>query len=338
MKIADIQALLTPSRIDTIADAWGAKGQSVRFLRALENFVYEFEDEGRPLILRFTHSSHRTTGQVEAELEFVDFLGRNQVTVARAVPSRHGRLVEVLRVEDSFFSAAVFERAPGAKTTLDLPAAELDLLYQDWGALLGSMHRVVPQYRNGRGDPRRHVGIEDDIISHAATYLPPRLHNLLPLLDKLLAEIRRFPTGAEDYGLLHTDCHHGNFHVDGRRLTLFDFDDCCHHWFAYDLAIPVWHFPLKDRGQDLQRDRAILTHFFQEFIRDYQRMNRFQPHWLEQLPLFFRLRDLQLFIFSWKVWDTNNPQPGQHQFLSERGALIESGRASVDLDWAALTL
>ncbi len=34
------------------------------------------------------------------------------------------------------------------------------------------MHRFVPQYRQGRGDPRRHAGLEDDFIRNAATYLP----------------------------------------------------------------------------------------------------------------------------------------------------------------------
>ena len=300
--------------------------------------MYEFERDSQPLILRFTHSSHRTTEQVEAELEFVDFLGRNEVTVAHAVPSRHGRLVEVLPVEDSFFSAAVFEKAPGAKPTFDLPAAELDRFYQDWGALLGAMHQVVPRYRDGHGDPRRHFGIDDDLIRNAHTYLPSDRHHLLPRLDDLLAQIRHFPTGSGEFGVLHIDCHHGNFHVDGRRLTLFDFDDCCHHWFAYDLAIPLWHFPVKDRGEDPQRDRALLTHFCQEFIRGYQRMNPFQPQWLRQLPVFLRLRDLQLLIFSWKVRDPSNPQPWQEQFQRERGALIESGGTSLDLDWSALTL
>ncbi len=94
----------------------------MRFLRAVENYVYEFEVAQRPLILRFTHSSHRTTEQVTAELEFVDFLGQQGVTVARAVPSLQGSLIEHLPVDGGYFSAAVFERAPGAKATFDLPA------------------------------------------------------------------------------------------------------------------------------------------------------------------------------------------------------------------------
>ena len=338
MKIVDLQALLTPARIDAIAARWGASGRSVRFLRALENFVYEFEAAGRPLILRFTHSSHRTTDQVTAELEFVDFFGRQNVPVAHAVPSLSGRLIEHLPVDDTFFSVAVFEKAPGAKPTFDLPAETQDTLYRDWGGMLGSMHRHAPKYREGRGDPRRHVGIEDDNIRNAATYLPAKHHSLLPMLAGLLTEIRQFPTTPLHYGLLHTDCHHGNFHVDGRHLTAFDFDDCCHHWFAYDLAIPVWHFPLKDRGQDPALDRAVLTHFFQEFIRGYQEQNPFQREWLDQLKLFFRLRDMQLFIFNWKTWDTANPLPWQMQFLRERGAPIESGRPSIDLNWSELRL
>src|SRR5947207_707129 len=107
MKIAELQALLTPARLAAIAERWGATGESVRFLRAVENFVYEFEAAERPLILRFTHSSHRLTPQVTAELEFVDFLGRDGVPVARAVASLQGNLVEHLAVGDTYFTAAV---------------------------------------------------------------------------------------------------------------------------------------------------------------------------------------------------------------------------------------
>jgi len=239
---------------------------------------------------------------------------------------------------ETYFVVAVFEKAPGAKATFDLPPAVQDTLFRDWGAMIGAMHRVVPQYRGGRGDPRRHVGIEDDIIRNAANYLPAQYGHLLPMLATLLAAARKFPITPLDYGLLHTDCHHGNFHADGRRLTLFDFDDCCHHWMAYDLAIPVWHFPIAGRGKDPEHDRAVLTHFLQEFVRGYPQENPFQRHWLEQMRLFFRLRDMQLFIFSWKIWDATSPTPWQQQFLKERGALVESGQPSVDLNWDALTL
>ena len=338
MKKDDIQALLTAARLDAVADCWSAKGQDVRFIRAWENSIYEFESAGRPLILRFTHSSHRSADEVTAELEFVDFLGKQGVAVARAVSSRHNRLIEKLPAGDTYFNASVFEKAPGAKATFDLPAATQDVLYRDWGALMGSIHRLVPSYREGRGDPRRHAGIEDEYIRNAATYLPPHAQHLLPLLAELIAEISQLPRAPGQYGLLHTDCHHGNFHVDGRRLTLFDFDDCCHHWFAYDLAVPIYHFPLKDREQDLVRDRATLTHFFQEFIRGYQQENIFQRQWLEQMPLFFRLRDLQLFIFAWKMWDWVNPQPWQHDFMRNRLAAIEAREASVDVNWNALSL
>ncbi len=337
MKIADIQALLTPARLDAVVAEWNAPGAAVRFIRAVENYIYQFERAGQPLILRFTHSSHRTTEQVAAELEFVDFMGRHAVSVARAVPSRHGRLTEKLAVDGSYFTASVFEMAPGGKATFDLPATDQTNLFRDWGALLGSMHRWVPQYRDGKGDPRRHVGINDDLLRNAASYLPPDLHFMLPRLEGLLAEIRKFPQTSQDYGLLHTDCHHGNFHVEGRRLTLFDFDDCCHHWIAFDLTVPVWHFPVKDRGQDPARDRAVVTAFFQEFIRGYQRENPFQRHWLDQMRRFLRLRDFQLFLFAHKTWDPDS-QPWQRVFQRERGAVIEAGQPSVDLNWDALTL
>ncbi len=119
---------------------------------------------------------------------------------------------------------------------------------------------------------------------------------------------------------------------------MFDFDDCCHHWFAFDLTVPLWHFPLEERGKDPARDRATPTGFFQEFIRGYQDQNSFKSEWLEQMRWFIRLRDLHLFIFAWKIWDPANPQPWHEQFMRERGILIESGQPSIDLNWSELSL
>ena len=45
---------------------------------------------------------------------------------------------------------------------------------------------------------------------------------------------------SDAYGLVHADLHMGNFFVDhSGQMTVFDFDDCCFHWFGYDCAVSV---------------------------------------------------------------------------------------------------
>jgi len=331
-------ALITPDRLDDAARRWRATGTELQFLRAMENFVYAFERDGQPLILRFTHSTHRSATEVAAELDFVDYLARQGVDVAHPVPSLDDRLIETLTTEESQFHVAVFKRAPGDKPKLDATDPTLANLHEDWGAMIGKMHRAIPGYRNGQPDPRRHNGIEDDITRNARRYLPAKAAHVADLLDELLDEVKRFPRSIGQFGLLHTDCHHGNFHVVGRQLTLFDFDDCCHQWFAYDLAVPIWHYPVRERGQDMARDRAIVTDFFRRFLTGYSKYYNFDPSWIQQLPIFFRLRDIQLFVFSYKMQPNGGFEAGMQDFMRRRLALIESRQPSVQIDWNSLGL
>src|SRR5690606_36502037 len=50
-----VQTLITPDLLDSAARCWGVAGSDLRFLRAVENFVYAFERASLPLILRLTH-------------------------------------------------------------------------------------------------------------------------------------------------------------------------------------------------------------------------------------------------------------------------------------------
>ena len=80
----------------------------------MANAVYNFTWRGNSDILRLSRSSDHTLESVLLELNWVEFPARNGVSVARPLPSRAGRLAEVIPVEDSpFFIACVFKRAPG---------------------------------------------------------------------------------------------------------------------------------------------------------------------------------------------------------------------------------
>ncbi|MFZ9683560.1 MAG: hypothetical protein ACO3DQ_10215 [Cephaloticoccus sp.] len=93
--------LLTSGRLDAVARRCGGTGQDLEFIRAMENFVYAFNRGGSALILRLTHSTHRSRDEVVAELEFVDYLARHGVDVAHPVPSANGELIETFAVPGS---------------------------------------------------------------------------------------------------------------------------------------------------------------------------------------------------------------------------------------------
>ena len=62
------------------------------------------------------------------------------------------------------------------------------------------------------------------------------------------------PKDDDCYGLIHADIHQGNFFVDENdNITIFDFDDCHYHWFAYDLAVPLFGLAISLRDNCSER-------------------------------------------------------------------------------------
>src|SRR5688500_395825 len=75
---------------------WHGAPNTVAHLRDGANSVYRFEAGGVPLVLRLTRNRHRSRGQLEAELEFIEFVSSRGVAAARPVPSIAGALVETI--------------------------------------------------------------------------------------------------------------------------------------------------------------------------------------------------------------------------------------------------
>lgn len=75
-----------------------------------ENYIFHAKDEkGVSYVLRLTHSSHRSEKQVEAELDFLQYLGEQGAKIAEPYYSTSRKLVEGIQaVDGTFFYASLF--------------------------------------------------------------------------------------------------------------------------------------------------------------------------------------------------------------------------------------
>ena len=77
------------------------------------NLVYQYERDGRPLILRISFRSERPVEQIQAELHFVNYLADNGVRVSRPLPSQNGNLVETIQADGIPFVVVSFVKGRG---------------------------------------------------------------------------------------------------------------------------------------------------------------------------------------------------------------------------------
>ena len=92
---------------------------------------------------------------------------------------------------------------------------------------------------------RRFAWDEDDCILNAERYLPQSESVVWAEYRRLMDWLHKLPKDDQSFGLIHGDFGATNYRYKDNRLCVFDFDDCCYHWFAYDLAITIYPHGLR---------------------------------------------------------------------------------------------
>jgi amicoumacin kinase len=304
----------------------------IHLLDGFESFIYEYERPDGAYILRIGHSQRRNENLIQGEVDWINFLAAGGASVAKAVLSEEGNLVEP--VEDGQgdqFLCTAFIKAPGCST----PKEQInDRLFTNYGRLLGQMHSLTkryvlpnPQWKRAEWDDPENIHVEACLP--AAGY-----EKVLEFYFPLMAHLSSLPRQLEGFGMIHQDAHPGNFFVDpDYNITLFDFDDCVFGHFIYDIAMALMYS--SGWGKD---PLEFTARFMPVFLSGYREKNRLDPVWLKELPHFLKLREIDLFaqiLFSFPD-ESYKEVPWPAWYMNGRKEKIESGLPFIDYDWASL--
>jgi Ser/Thr protein kinase RdoA (MazF antagonist) len=321
-----------PSILDAARQRYDIAADKIRLLDGFESFMYEFERPDGRFILRIGHSQRRSPDLIRGEVDWINYLAAGGATVARAILSRDGNLVEpVDDGQGGQFLCTAFVQAPGG----EVRAEQInDRLFINYGRLLGRMHALAktyvlpnPAWKRFEWDDHANMRVED--------WLPARYTAILARYRPLKAHLFSLPKDRDGYGMIHQDAHPGNFFVDDDyTITLFDFDDCVYGHFIYDIAMVLFYTSI------WEEDPADFTgRFMPAFLSGYREENRLDPAWLQELPHFLTLREIDLFAqihFSFKDGDHPDHSWAAH-YMRGRQERIESGAPFIDYDWNALS-
>lgn len=242
---------------------WGVQG-TFQLLRCNENWVYHLE--GTQLIFRFTADYHRSRLELEAEMEWIDYLWTHHCQVVLPVVSSAGERVHAL---SAGWCVSVFQKAQGEILTEETQFTKD--VFKSWGRCIGEMHRHTREYIPGRS--LRPQWDADDGFRLAMTMIDkigPE-HPMVKTYTNLLSRLRELPKTPQNFGLIHADIHHGNFFVDNSgKFVVFDFDDCCYHWLLFDLAVPMATMELMYlRGQAKTSLRRFQDNLLAGYAQEY---------------------------------------------------------------------
>lgn len=322
----EITALLSDKLVSAAAGLWSASGK-IELLDNVANFVYQFQSGKQWKILRITHSSHRSEDQIIAELDWVNFLAEHAIPVARPWLSKNQRFTETFPVDNTYFTAVVFEFAPGQLIENADPAEWNTGLFRSMGQIIGSMHRITKEYHPAHIPQRRPHWYEDELIENARQCLPPDQIQAADELGEILNQFNQLPASPDDYGLVHNDVNPTNFHVENEKITLFDFDDCAYNWFINDIAVAM---PLYS-SMFLKPDwETQLCDYIVSFMQGYEEENHLDDKWLNLLPICMRLQNLITLV---AMHQANIPGSQYHSFYELVLKTYREGHPLFDFDF-----
>ena len=330
-----IRELFIPTILETALNCYRISLPDANILDGFESFIFNVQKDGREYILRIGHSSRRNADLIQGEAEFLNYLRGSGLSVPQVLPSANHLLVEAIEAQDgSFFLATLFEKAPGH------PPKENDwcpALYQSMGQFMGRLHTLskdfqpsLPRYQRFdiaqdfsamENTGRQHLSAEDEPVLQA--YL------------ETVSAIQQLPQVPESYGLCHIDFHGGNFFItDHGEITLFDFDDCQYAWFVYDIAMALFYAISHDCFSEEKLREAEI--FLADFWSGYSVEHKLAPSWLEHIPLFLRLREIDLYMLIHRSMDLDHLDPWCASYMDGRREKIIKAVPYCALDYASI--
>ena len=325
-----IAALFNEDILNTAREHYTIAADNIRLLDGFESFIYEFDRDDGQFILRIGHSHRRSPDLIRGEVDWINYLAAGGVTVAHAILSHSGNLVEL--IEDGHggqFLCTSFIRATGE------PAGKNQInerLFRNYGRLLGQMHALAKTYQPLNMAWKRHAW--DDSLNNTPDRQLPQSETLLrQRYQSLYEHLQSLPRDTDSYGLIHQDAHLGNLFVDeDYTMTLFDFDDSVYGHFIYDIAMVLFYIVMWDTN-DMT---GFTRRFMPTFLQGYREHNQLDPRWLAELPYFLKLREIDLFAAVLFTMGEKPDNEWGRNYMNGRRAKIENDIPYIEYDWDAL--
>jgi amicoumacin kinase len=325
----NIAARFNDSILNAVMPRYNITADNIKLLDGYESFIYEFTRPDGAYILRIGHSKRRTPELIHGEVDWINYLAAGGATVARAILSEPGNLVEAVDdAQGDQFLCTAFVKAPGGEVRREQINEHLFINY---GRLMGRMHALARHYTPADPSWQRPLW-NDPSFLYVDTMLSGQytlVHEKYQILKEHLFSL---PQNADSFGMIHQDAHPGNFFVDDDyTITLFDFDDCVYGHFIYDIAMVLFYTSI------WEKDPADFTgRFMPVFLSGYRQENSLPADWLTELPYFLKLREMDLFASIIFSSGENPDHPWSARYLRGRRERIEQDLPFIEFDWESL--
>ena len=293
-------------------ELWNGQINSLVQISDSANYVFSFVESGERRYLRLTPNGERTEKQIEAELDFVTFLHQGGISAALPIPSVAGRLIEEINYAESSLFACVFESAEGKRFRYD-SAKSNKKHFRLRGKTLGQIHALSKTYVPSE-NLRRFTWDEDKLLLEAGAFLPKSEKIIWRKFEELKEQLQNYPKSSETFGLIHGDFGETNYRYQNDKLNVFDFDDCCYHWFLYDIAVSVYPHGWRKEA------RQLLDWLLEGYAENMKLIAT-----LAEVTMFCEWRLIYMFLVYAEKWGFGNLSERQAAWFAQKRENIARG-------------
>jgi Ser/Thr protein kinase RdoA (MazF antagonist) len=201
------------------------------------NDNYLVHDADSKYILRVYRHAWRNLQDIESEMELLQYLKSNGVSVSFPIPDKENTLIQKISAPEGLRHAVLFSYAKG-DTLLNAMTLHQS---RNAGRELAKIHSLTINRRLKNN--RCHL----DVISllYESFYAikpfieerPEDMRDFEEIIQTLRTKFEEISLSDLSFGICHGDLYPANYHVSmDDEVTLFDFDECCCSWFVMDVA------------------------------------------------------------------------------------------------------
>jgi Ser/Thr protein kinase RdoA (MazF antagonist) len=274
--------------------------------------VYRVKPHRRTRYLKIYLPLWRPKSDIEAEVEFLNYLIQARVPVGKPVARRDGSFLTRIDAPEGTRWAVLFEGARGGD--LDDENEEHSRAF---GRAVASMHNSADKLTDGFRAPS--FGLEylvDDQLAVVEPFMSHRRRDFR-FIRKIGEETKalieaRLARSKPQWGLCHGDLHSGDARIDGKGcVTLFDFSSFGRGWRPVDIGV----FPASHDWMDTSRKtRTARRRQWRAFLDGYRRERPLTPADIEAAELSIAVRHIYLMGVPLVCWSAMH---GHHWVTDE---------------------
>ena len=297
---------------------WDVEVKSINLHLQSENTVFKVEGlDGNTYALRVHRKGYHDLEELNSEHVWTSSLSNAGLLVPEAVVTRSGEAYTSV----SFLNSSEYRYVGLVKwiegtilndLILDLEEKDVSDVYESLGKVVAKFHKATIAWEKPKDFKRPSFDIDGFLGSKPfwgrfweVQNATIREREKLSLIRNNITEsLSKLPKDINSFGMIHADLHSQNVLIQGKSLSVIDFDDSGFGWYGFDLAVAIW---------DRLDFTATGCHFdiaYKSLIRGYLEERPNAKDIIETIPTFLLMRTLMIIR-----WIEDRPESGYEAFI-----------------------